>query len=173
VPSIGANVDSSNTLSGSHDAKGTVNLHESGNSTREQLHDLTARYSDAVNRRDASAWAATWSEDAEWTLLGSTTRGKGEILRRWEELMAGVPVVIQLLSFGVVNRALEENRAAGRWYLTEITHRESGSARVTGLYRDDYVREQGAWLFARRRFDILHAERNLPGEISTFPFPEG
>ena len=128
------------------------------------IRQLALRYGDAVNRRDPDAWAATWTEDATWRIQEITTRGRAAILERWQSLMARVPFVRQELSFGIVDGPVENAMTRGRWYLTETTRRGDRAARVDGLYRDEYVREDGIWRFASRDFEILHADRDLPPE---------
>lgn len=125
------------------------------------IRELAERYCDAVNRRDGDAWGATWSTHAAWTLGETTTVGRDAIVERWLTLMARVPLVVQELSFGMVDGPTHDGATAGRWYITEFTQRPQGAARVCGLYRDRYVIEEGSWRFAARDFEILHAERNL------------
>lgn len=139
-----------------------------------EIRRLIARYSDAVNRRDAASWGATWAEDGEWVLLGTTTRGKGAIVARWLELMEGIPFVLQVPGFGLVDfpQAEDHETATGRWYITEISNRPTGSASLVGVYHDRYVREKGGWVFASRRFDILYSNRDAPGAVTTAIFPE-
>jgi len=37
---------------------------------------LIDSYTDAVFRRDADAWGATWAQDALWNLAGTHVRGR-------------------------------------------------------------------------------------------------
>ena len=128
------------------------------------IRQLVSQYGDAVNRRDAEAWAATWSTQATWNLQGKPTTGRDAIVERWLSLMDRVPFVRQELSFGIVDGPVSNGSTRGRWYLTEFTRRGDSAARVDGLYRDEYVCEQGVWRFATRDFEVLHAQRDLPPE---------
>lgn len=133
------------------------------------VRNLVARYSDAVNRRDAATWGPTWTEKAEWSLMGSSTVGRDEIVALWEKLMSGFPFVMQLVHSGTVE--LSGDSGEGCWYLTEISRGPDGTPNAAiGVYHDRYLRENGAWCFARRRFDILY---NGPADLSgtLLPFP--
>ena len=140
-----------------------------------ELRDLVARYSDAVNRRDAEAWGATWSRDGVWQLMGSVQEGREAIVGFWNQVMGSIPLVIQEPTFGLLDFSAsidgsEGIRVTGRWYIHEITRGSGRSADTTGVYHDRYVHEEGAWRFARRRFDILYRnEEELSGEAFAFP----
>ncbi len=58
------------------------------------IRELVASYADAVVRRDADAWSATWAEDGEWHILGNATRGRDAVVSLWKQLMAAVPFVV-------------------------------------------------------------------------------
>jgi hypothetical protein len=150
-----------------------------------KIRDLAARYCDAVNRRDTEAWRNTWSVDAEWSLLGQSTRGRDAIVNRWLELMGTIPFVMQLPSFGVIDfpesgvgeepqrSSTSSFTASGRWYINEISQRPTGAGMTIGVYRDLYIHsgEDDDWRFARRRFDILYrGQPDLSGK--TFPSPD-
>ncbi len=50
---------------------------EGSSEDRLALRDLLDTYADAVSRADGEAWAATWTEDAEWHLPGlGTIKGR-------------------------------------------------------------------------------------------------
>jgi len=133
------------------------------------IHDLVARYADAVNRRDQSAWRDTWAADGQWDLRGQVTTGREAIVGLWTGLMGSLPFVVQLIHSGTV--AATSDRATGTWYLTEYMKTANGDGRMgVGVYRDSYARIEGAWCFARRRYDLLYSgPPNLSGD--TFPFP--
>ena len=141
-----------------------------------ELRDLVARYSDAVNRRDAEAWGGTWSMDGVWEILGTLQKGRGAIVDFWSQVMAGIPLVLQEPTFGVFDffssdEQSEKLQVTGRWYIHEITRGPELSAETTGVYHDRYVFEDGRWRFARRRFDILYRNEDALGG-KAFPFPK-
>jgi hypothetical protein len=59
------------------------------------IRELLESYADAVTRRDAEAWGATWAEDAEWSLPDypeiGTTHGREAIVAMWVEAMKAIP----------------------------------------------------------------------------------
>lgn len=133
------------------------------------IRDLVSRYCDAIVRRDAQAWGATWAEDGEWHVLGSAVKGRDKIIERWEQLIGGLPFIHQVASGGLLE--LDGEDARGRWYVTEygVTGQGSGLLNL-GVYHDDYVREAGQWCFARRRFGALYmGPPDLSGSPRSFP----
>ena len=141
-----------------------------------ELRDLVSRYSDAVNRRDAEAWSRTWSVDATWEIMGTVQQGREVIVDFWKQVMAGIPLVLQEPTFGVIDFSAESPEsgnmeARGRWYIHEITRGPDLSAETTGVYHDRYIHEDGAWRFARRRFDVLYRDEG-PLDGQAYPFPE-
>jgi uncharacterized protein (TIGR02246 family) len=120
------------------------------------LRELVARYADAVCRRDAAAWGATWAADGEWQIMGQTAQGRDEIVALWERFMAGIPQVIQIPHEGLIE--IDGARASLRWYVTEQGKLADGSALVmTGIYLDECVKEDEVWLFAKRVFHSLYS----------------
>lgn len=134
------------------------------------IRELVARYADAVTRRHERDWAATWAEDGEWHVFGNPTKGREAIVILWNELMGGLPFVVQLPGAGTIS--IDGSNATGRWYITEHGQTAEGGGLLTiGVYHDRYRRLDGGWRFARRRFDILYSG---PPDLSgmTLPFPE-
>ncbi|MEE2703163.1 MAG: nuclear transport factor 2 family protein [Myxococcota bacterium] len=135
-----------------------------------QIRDLVARYADAVTRRDEKAWAETWTEDGEWQVMGRTASGREAVVELWKSLMGGLSFVVQLANTERIS--IEGDRGSGRWYVTEYAKSSDGTALLNvGFYRDEYVRIDGVWRFARRRFDALYIG---PPDLSgaTFTHPE-
>jgi hypothetical protein len=50
------------------------------------IRELQDRYSDAVFRNDAAAYAAGWTEDAHWEIVGN-------IIQLWQRLMVDMDTV--------------------------------------------------------------------------------
>ena len=122
------------------------------------INDALARYADGVNRRDKALWASAWDEDAEWFLFGpDTIRGRDAIVAAWVEAMAGFPFVVMFASQGQVK--IEGDHATGVSYTDEVARMADGTeVRVTGTYEDRYVRRDGRWGFAYRKFTALHTQ---------------
>ena len=134
-----------------------------------EIRDLVARYADAVNRRDEAAWGATWAKDGEWDLSGRPASGRDAVVALWSQLMGGIPWVNQIVYFGLVD--VDGAAATGRWYLAEFMKLPDGTGRqMIGVYRDQYVKEDGAWKFAKRRMDPVYSgPPDLSGDAMPFP----
>ena len=136
------------------------------------IRDLVYRYADAVCRRDEAAWAATWADDAVWQLpRAPRMEGRDAIVALWVQAMAGFPFVVQLVNFGVLD--IGENKASGRWYLTENLKFPDGNGMYNvGCYQDKYVKRDGRWLFAERHYAVLYNDEgkgDMTGTAAEFP----
>jgi len=128
-----------------------------GNNTPEDnlaLRDLMAKYTDAVNQRDADSWINCWAEDADWDLLGSKAKDRKEILELWQQMMAGFESVTMLPSSS--HFSIDGENASGHWYLQEFSLDKQGK-RLTLIsrYEDQYRKLDGQWLFQSRRYQIM------------------
>ncbi len=120
------------------------------------LRRLSARYIDAVNRRDGEDWIRCWSEDGRWSLLGNSVSGRGDILGFWQQLMAGFDFVLMLPGSSLFD--INGERAEGHCYLQEHSRDSNGqAASIIGRYRDVYRRTDGQWLFEQRDYTLLYS----------------
>ena len=133
------------------------------------IRELVDRYADAIVRRDEDAWAATWTADGEWHVLGDVVRGRDEVVKKWRDLMGRLQFVHQVASGGLLE--FDGKRASGRFYVNEYATTRDGSGLLTlGVYHDEYVCEGGDWLFRRRRFGPLYmGPPDLSGSSNPFP----
>jgi len=126
------------------------------------LRNLMGRYADAVNRRDADAWVATWATDGVWNLLGNPVSGRDNILALWQQMMGSFEFALMLPSSCLFN--VEGDTANGHWYLHEYTRDLQGNAStVLSRYLDTYVRQCGQWLFQSRQYSFIY---NGPADLS-------
>lgn len=115
---------------------------------------LNETYADAVFRRDAESWGATWAEDARWDLLGNVVSGRQAIVQMWLGAMANYPFAAFFVQLGSL--AVDGDRATGVVYTQEVLEQLDGTTlRTVGRYADEYVRRQGSWFFLSRMFSIL------------------
>ncbi len=120
---------------------------------RAAIADLVAAYGDAVSRRDAAAWGATWAPDATWSLMGHEVTGRDEIVALWQGAMAQFDAVSFVTALGPVSIA--GDTASARCQTHEVLRTTEGDIRrVAGTYDDSFVRRDDQWLFARRVFAI-------------------
>jgi uncharacterized protein (TIGR02246 family) len=117
---------------------------------------LVARYCHAIASRDHDAWADTFATDAEWTVLGRTVRGRGEVLALYLQLLSGCTWAVQRATDGIIE--VTGDTATGRWIIVEYVQRTDGGSLVNlGTYQDDYRRcEDGRWRFARRVYAPIY-----------------
>lgn len=126
--------------------------------SRIAVSDLVHHYADAVVRRDADQWGATWAADAVWELgKGRRVEGREAILVLWNNAMNGFKAVVQ----NVVNNAatLDDDAGSGigRCYIQESWWRTDDSKGILLAYYDDaYTRVDGEWLFASRELIIQY-----------------
>jgi len=126
---------------------------------RELIRELLERYCDAVNQRDAEAWGATWAEDADWELphLEVNISGRAAIVGAWKDAMEMFPFVNMMAQAGSIE--VDGDRAVMRSYTAEVAVLQDGKEiRPRGEYHDICVKQDGQWLFAQRRFTVLHGE---------------
>ena len=128
------------------------------------IRDLVFRYADAVCRRDETAWAATWAAHGVWQLPGRVAEGREAVVDLWVNAMTAFPVAVQIVHNGTL--AIDGEHATGRWYLSEFLKTADAARRTVGCYQDEYVLEQGSWLFSKRHYSVLYEETPAPGELS-------
>jgi ketosteroid isomerase-like protein len=121
-------------------------------SERDHIAELAHAYADAVARRDATGWGATWATDARWVLgADRNVVGREAIVALWLTSMAKYRVVIQRVLNGHVDFAGDGMHASGRWHIQEHFRRADGVAGILLAHYDDtYVKVEGTWLFASR-----------------------
>jgi uncharacterized protein (TIGR02246 family) len=131
-----------------------------------EIRALVERYADAINRRDAEAYAATWTSDGVWEIRGDRYEGREAIMAYWQPLMAGIPWVLQTINNGTVD--VMGDVATCRWFHTDFAVLPDGAKRMAiGLYYDTCSREDGEWRFAHRSY-VRMAEIPLSPDAQTF-----
>ena len=135
------------------------------------IHQLVARYADAVNRRSEADWAATWAEDAVWNLTQASASGRDNIVAMWVGAMANFPFVAQLVQNGTVE--VTGSTASGRFYITEHLKFADGNGMFNiGVYQDKFVKTAEGWRFQERHYAVLYNDGgsgNMSGEASPYP----
>ena len=127
------------------------------------IRELLEAYADAVCVVDADAWGATWAEASVWALpdypqIGQIT-GRSNIIAAWIAAMAQYPGIIFIATPGSI--VIEGERAAVRSYTSEVFDDQANgkTTRDRGRYDDIVIRQNGRWLFKKRRFKKLHREQ--------------
>lgn len=129
------------------------------------IRELLETYADAVTRRDAEAWGATWAPDAEWSLpdypeLG-TTKGREAIVAMWIEAMKAYPGIMFEAWPGAIEVSGEN--ATMRSYTSEVYDQDGVTMRDRGVYEDTCVKIDGQWLFSSRSFRNIHRQHAPKG----------
>jgi uncharacterized protein (TIGR02246 family) len=133
---------------------------------------LVHRYADASSRRDPVGVASTFTSNGEWCspALG-THQGREALVAFFAPMLEDWNAFFQgLLSGVVVLDTAHDDMAAGRWFVEEIGQRSEGAnLTVSGVYHDEYVRSDGAWLINRRRYDPLLIRAD--DSVTALPYP--
>jgi ketosteroid isomerase-like protein len=125
------------------------------------IRNLTASYTDAINRMDIDDIAPVYDDDAVFTMMERpSVIGRPAILDVLRATVARYQLVMQLLHSGVVQ--LDGDSARARWQITEFQVLADGQPRfIAGRYEDELVRRADGWKFARRTFTARYV-----GDIS-------
>lgn len=129
------------------------------------IRELLEAYADAVTRCDAEAWAATWAQDAQWSLpdypeLG-TTHGRPAIKAMWIEAMKGYPGIMFEAWPGSIE--VDGDTARVRSYTSEVYDQADQTMRDRGVYEDVCRKIDGKWVFASRSFRNIHRQHAPKG----------
>lgn len=129
------------------------------------IRELIEAYADAVVRRDADAWGATWAEDAEWSLPDypeiGTTYGRPAIVAMWTEAMKAYPGILFQAWPGSIE--VDGDTATVRSYTSEVYDQDGTTMRDRGKYDDVCVKRGGQWLFKSRSFRNVHRQHAPKG----------
>lgn len=124
------------------------------------IRELLDTYADAVTRRDAEAWRATWTEDAEWSLPDypeiGTTRGREAIVAMWIAAMEHYPGIMFEAWPGSI--VIDGETATIRSYTAEVYDQGDQTLRDRGQYDDVCVKTGGEWRFKSRTFRNIHRQ---------------
>ena len=129
------------------------------------IRELLETYADAVTRRDAAAWGATWAEDAVWSMPDypefPTQTGRDAIVALWVEAMKAYPGIMFEAWPGSI--VIDGARAVVRSYTSEIYDQGAVTLRDRGVYDDVCVKRDGRWLFHSRTFRNIHRQQGPKG----------
>jgi len=124
---------------------------------RDAIRELYAAYSDASACGDVNSFLASFGEQGQWNTHIFQRQGKAELRSQWDELWVAFDKVGFLTEIGSIE--VDGDRAACRCVAREIIRLKSGALyKLIGQYRDELVRENGKWVFARRDYDPIAEE---------------
>ena len=137
---------------------------------RLEIQGLAARFSDAVNERDLTAFAQLWASDRPiWEIgppLPSRAEGKDAIVAMLKGLYQIERYFMQMTHSGVIT--IDGDKATARF-----VERERGKGDGTfydnlAVYDDVLVREPGGWRFLERHYSYRFLDQT-PFEGEAFP----
>lgn len=115
-------------------------------------------YADAAFQNDCDAWLDNWVADCIWTGPGFELRGKPALQAQWQAIWATQDAMAFFTDIGAIE--VQGDRALARCYCREILALKGGEFRkIVGRYDDELVRQNGQWLFAKRRYSVLMDEQ--------------
>ncbi|WP_164549725.1 nuclear transport factor 2 family protein [Altericroceibacterium xinjiangense] len=130
---------------------------------RAEIEDLMARYLFAMDYNDFDSYAATFTEDAELEFASGATKGRDNIratAKSFKERIAtvytdeeGNPAILRhVLAHSAIQ--VEGDHAWSRSFWYEMANNGPGNSLkmgTFGIYEDELRKENGRWLFTKRR----------------------
>ncbi len=139
---------------------------------RAQAHiaDLHARYTDAVWRQDADAFADCFTPDAEWRISGRVFAGR-------EAIREGIAAILSrfvrvLISFRAPIVTFDGDEACARTYVDERCAWKNGERNISiGRYYERFREcDDGRWRFRWRLFELHYrGDADLGGTFFDLP----
>lgn len=121
------------------------------------IRELYDTYGDGSSRGDVDTFLSCWTDDCQWNTHVFSRSGKDEITTQWHELWANFEKVA---FFGnVFAIEVDGDTASARSIAREIVGLKGGGVfKLSGLYHDKLVRQNGQWLFKQRNYEMLVEE---------------
>jgi uncharacterized protein (TIGR02246 family) len=151
---------------------------ETAHETRDKVVDeveiraIVHRYADASSCRDPAGVASVFTPDCEWhsPAMGNH-QGRDAVATFFATMLEDWNAFFQgLLSGVVVLDRTDPDRATGRWFVEETGQRSEGAnLTVSGVYHDEYLRDEDEWRISRRRYDPLLIRAD--DSVTALPYP--
>ena len=129
---------------------------------RLEIQALAARFSDAVNERNMTAFAQLWASNRPiWEIgppLESRAEGINEIVAMLQHLLQIERYFMQMTHSGVIE--IKGDQATARFVERERGRGESTYYDNLAVYEDVLVREAGGWRFAKRSYHYRFLDQN-------------
>ncbi|WP_423605660.1 nuclear transport factor 2 family protein [Sphingomonas sp. MS122] len=135
-----------------------------------EIQRLAARFSDAVNERDANAFGELWAGDgAVWEIgepLPLRGEGRDGIVSMLESLFGVEHYFMQMTHSGVIS--VDGDRATARFAIREHGRGENTFYDNLAVYEDELVRGPAGWRFMRRSYSYRFLDQS-PFAGTAFP----
>ena len=127
---------------------------------------LVNRFDLATTEQDIETFKTLWTEDAVWEIkkpLFSKSHGKSEIVSMLTKLYEPLDFFFRTTQNPVIDFHAEGHSATGTAQTIEVARMTSGKSYANvALYRDEYRKLGGTWLFSGRHYDYIWVETELP-----------
>lgn len=134
---------------------------------RAEIAELRARYCAYLDAHDWDALVQLYTEDGEFHGMG-VAKGRNELRAFYARVSHEAFDAFWHFSSNETIE-LDGDRATGETYLNQPSVIDGVAYACAGRYRDEFVRQEGRWLFARRRVSFFYfaplAEGWAPGRI--------
>lgn len=129
------------------------------------IRQLHARYTDAVWRQDANAFARCFTPDGEWRISGMVMKGREQIGEMIGRILGNMTRV--LFTYRTPSLDVGDGVATARVYIDERCAWKNGDTNIAiGRYYERLVEDDGEWFFAWRLFELHY--RGPPDMTGTF-----
>ncbi len=127
------------------------------------LRQLVTSYCDAVNRLDADAFTAVWTNDGNWDNGRSKpVSGRANIGGAFARAAKRAEWIMHVEPLAVFEIDEDAGEGSGRVTIHErIQFRDGTASSVIGTYHDQYIRSRSGWQFAERRLHVADSQPNL------------
>ncbi len=144
---------------------------------REEIRNLTARWTDAVVWQDFGTFGSLWTKDAVWTIsepISMQVEGVDRIVAKLRELLTREKAFFQALHEGVID--LKGDHASARWGVTEFGQPDALDQGYFNhaVYQDELIKTTDGWKFIRRDYQYIYVDASLlrgewysPGKVKT------
>ena len=137
---------------------------------RLEIQALAARFSDAVNQRDVTAFAQLWASDHPvWEIgppLPSRAEGRDAIIAMLKGLFQIERYFMQMTHSGVIT--IDGDRATARFVVRERGKGDGTYYDNLAVYNDVLVREPAGWRFLERHYQYRFLDQT-PFAGAAFP----
>ena len=137
---------------------------------RLEIQALAARFSDAVNQRDVTAFAQLWASDHPvWEIgppLPSRAEGRDAIITMLKGLLRIERYFMQMTHSGVIT--IDGDRATARFVVRERGKGDGTYYDNLAVYNDVLVREPTGWRFLERHYQYRFLDQT-PFAGEAFP----
>jgi ketosteroid isomerase-like protein len=121
----------------------------------QKIHDLIARYADAITQREWRNFGDFYTEDAYWEVLepfNFSAKGRDEIVKTIFEARSRNEFVTQLPHAVVVDYRGGDSAVARHTLLNIAASPRGTGYTAIGIFSDELRRQGGVWRFQRRSF---------------------